>query len=534
MRPLFKTRFRLLPEGDRTPGQVADEAFAALREWVEEHELEDGHPVAVRVREIVWDRDRPYQIRESSLPDGSFHRALLWTHPDSGGEFWWTVAADLVCLDGVLELQFVLGVEAEDLADVPEDLCARQPRIVRRLLASDHWSCQAESVRLPLMPRRYTVHEVDEIVSEVLFDPQRTLPVLFFGEKREGKASPISPGRLATRLAGLVKVHYPRDGVAAEALNERLGPDLAVTRGMVRVFMPGLTPSDDPAHHWAFLFDTIERRGMSGDEFGDWLFARLAERSLVTVGESPLLGVHRRRARDHEERRWRELEHRLADEERAAEELLLEYEQRVATLTAERDRLQEQLRSREDENQSLRRQLRIAQRNIEELSREVGRGPLDLGRSTGGAAQPRTVGDIVAALADELEHLEFLQSAFRSAEEVPETFRRPEEVERLLRALDEAARVRNAHGGRIPGGWKEYFTSAGVPGYRPTISDATAQRWGEEYTFRYGDEDHLFEEHFTIGAGNPNTCLSIHFSTRLRDDRIVVAWVGRHLRNTQT
>jgi len=50
----------------------------------------------------------------------------------------------------------------------------------------------------------------------------------------------------------------------------------------------------------------------------------------------------------------------------------------------------------------------------------------------------------------------------------------------------------------------------------------------------FADVRGWIEEHFTIGAKDANKCLSIHSCTRLRDDRIVVAWVGRHLTNTQT
>ena len=70
--------------------------------------------------------------------------------------------------------------------------------------------------------------------------------------------------------------------------------------------------------------------------------------------------------------------------------------------------------------------------------------------------------------------------------------------------------------------------------YRAKISVTTRNMWGSEYTFDYRGEGVLFEEHFTIGAKDANKCLSIHFSTRLRKDKIVVAYVGRHLTNTMT
>ncbi len=534
MKPLFKTRFEIVPEGDRTHTAVAEEAFSSIREWIEEHEIGGEHPVPLRVTEIVRDRDRPFQLRNIDLPTGEFHKSVFWTHPAEGETSqWWTTVADLVFCNGVLEFQFSLGIEMETMGDAPPSIIVGRPRIIANLLANPHWRCVLGSTPVPLVPRKFTVHEVDDLVDDVLFSPDRPISVVVFGERRESNRSPLSPRMLASRLAGLATVFYPRDSLAASTLNRYLGLDLAIEPGMVRVFMPGLSREDDPAAHWAFFFETIVRRGLTGQKFADILLSRLAERAVVAVPDSPLLALFRRKIRESEQQALEVLRRRARSEEDAATELLLEFEAKVERLEDENAGLHDRLKDAEDEMERLRHELDLAQLNIAELSRQLGKGPVEFAEPVKQLEGRRTVAEIVHDLSDRLKHLEFLPSALRSAGDVPRSYQFPERVEFILEKLDEAARIRIDNGGRMPKGWKGHFREHG-PKYKAKISDTTRSNWGNEYTFTYDGKNHLFEEHFTISAKDANKCLSIHFSTRLRDDRIVVAWVGRHLTNTQT
>ncbi len=534
MKPLLKTRFQMTPEGGRSHAEIADEAFAAIRRWIEGHEIRGEHPSPLEVPEIVRDRARPYQIREVDLPGCEFHRSVFWTHPDerTPGN-WWTTLADLVHCEGTLEFQFVLGIETEGLTADPGSFTVGRPRIIADILANPHWSCTVGTTPVPLLARRFTIHDVEDLVDDVLFDPGRPISVVVYGDRRNQQRSPVSPRMLANRLAGIASVHYPRDSVAAQTLARYLGPDLAVEPGMLRVYMPGLSRDDDPAVHWAFFFDTIESRGLSGRGFADFLMARMAERAVMAIPDSPLLPLFRKKVREVERRELEALRLRAARDEAAAEELLQEYQDRVNQLQAENEGLLDQLAARNETIERLQRELDRARLNIVELSRQLGRGEVEYAEPAPEPSARRTVGEIVRDLADRLEHLEFLPSALRAADDVPKNYEFPERVEENLIRLDEAARTRNEEGGRMPGGWKQYFKQFGLK-YKGRISDTARTNWGDEYTFTYAGQRHLFEEHFTISARDANKCLSIHFSTRLRPDRIVVAWVGRHLTNTQT
>jgi hypothetical protein len=112
------------------------------------------------------------------------------------------------------------------------------------------------------------------------------------------------------------------------------------------------------------------------------------------------------------------------------------------------------------------------------------------------------------------------------------TFKNPDLVREHLTALNQLGTERSG-GGSLGMSLKAWFEQHGLD-YRGHISETTEKRWGEEYKFPFNGNKVLFDEHFTIGAKSANTCLSIHFSTRLRNDKVVVAYVGRHLTNTQT
>ena len=59
-------------------------------------------------------------------------------------------------------------------------------------------------------------------------------------------------------------------------------------------------------------------------------------------------------------------------------------------------------------------------------------------------------------------------------------------------------------------------------------------KFGRHYEFEYQGEKQLFEPHITIGAGDPNSCASIHFIFDQQREKIIVGHVGKHLPNTRT
>lgn len=146
-------------------------------------------------------------------------------------------------------------------------------------------------------------------------------------------------------------------------------------------------------------------------------------------------------------------------------------------------------------------------------------------------ALPRRVTDALARAGEQFHNLAFLKSAHESAAASP--YRWPEKVIGALAALDTAGqRLAEATGLTIRDVLKElgYGTA-----FRSGISDRTDGQWGDAYRFQWNGAKTLFDQHLTLGAGmGDDRCISIHFLRDPATAKIVIAYVGNHLRNTKT
>jgi len=536
MRPLFKIQFTLVPNDGRSPKQISDEVMTTVTDWIKDHYQKKGlEPVEPNyVAEITRHRDDPYQIKNASLLSGEFHRAVFWSHfGGADANFSWNSLCDVVYAGNRLDFQFVLGVEAEDYSQIPSDLTPARPRLIPNILANPHWTCVSGGTGMPLVTKTLTVHDVERFCEADLFSDDRTHPIVVMAPRPDGKRYyAIKPGLLADRIAGVGQVVTLRDDLALMVFNQYLGSNLWVEPDGIRVYAPGVEPGGDPSRHWHFLGETIRSRNIRQNDFANFLFAKLADRAVVSVSDSPALIAFRVKSREQQNARLEKIENELGVRAEEAEELFFEVGAHNEELKERIASLGEILEEREDQIRALKYQLELAHHNIAELSKAAGAGVVPHAQVAEEPKPPGTILDVVRISKKECKRLVILPSALDSAKEVPETYKFVDRVRAHLFELDTAAGARKPDGS-LGTGWKQYFKGKGMD-YRPKISDTTRNNWGDEYTFPYDGKTALFEEHFTIGVKSANTCLSIHFSTRLRTDKIVVAYVGRHLRNTQT
>jgi len=145
--------------------------------------------------------------------------------------------------------------------------------------------------------------------------------------------------------------------------------------------------------------------------------------------------------------------------------------------------------------------------------------------------EPSSVTDAVEFACQDCKRLLFLDSCRSSAEASP--FKRPAEVYEALATMDKVAAVWTKNQGH--GDLRQMLIDAGL-GKRVSnfVSQTSKGKWGDEYTFTYDGEPRLFEWHITLGAGSADTCASIHFLPDNEKGKLVVAHVGRHLKNTKS
>ena len=83
------------------------------------------------------------------------------------------------------------------------------------------------------------------------------------------------------------------------------------------------------------------------------------------------------------------------------------------------------------------------------------------------------------------------------------------------------------------GGLVEAFKIKGVD-FKKEISPTSRAKFEKDYTFMYRGERQMFEQHVTEGAGNPNSCFSVHMLFDKNARKVVIAHVGKHLPNTSS
>lgn len=140
----------------------------------------------------------------------------------------------------------------------------------------------------------------------------------------------------------------------------------------------------------------------------------------------------------------------------------------------------------------------------------------------------RTVAWAVREAARDCANLVLPPGAVQSAEQSP--FCNPLKVRHALDGLDAAAAKMRTDRGQ---GWKQALGGFGSC-YRNGISGFAAGKYGSDYVFRHEGQDYFCTEHMTLGSSmSAQACISIHWA-QLPDGRLLVPYVGRHLRNSLT
>ncbi|QQR73408.1 MAG: TolC family protein [Holophagales bacterium] len=534
MLPLYKIRFELVPGAGVTAKVVERECLALISDWVD-RSFEKGRQTSPGVAEVpeIDLRSHQPQVRMQRLECGALHHAFHWSKADDGqpGRNW-VSHVELLSDGSRIEFQLQLGIEAEAVLLDSRRPRPSRPRLVSTVLSHPGWTCRIGPDPVSVIPHLVTAQDVETICSDVLFSPQRELPAVVVTPDLPAKHWPIAPQTLATRLAGTARVFRVRDKLATLVLDQYLGRPLAIGPNAIRVFAPGLEPGSGVDGHWHFLGETIHAKALTDIDFSDFLFDRLAEKALTRFRESPLVRTFGELLDAERQEKLEKIRGQQAADVSYYESYARELEAQNRALTREREQLQKDLESRDEQLRALQSALDAAQQNIRQLTGAHLTTTLAPQVESEAEVHEATVLEVLEEAAEDSPDLLVLESARKSADEVPVTYKFTDRVGAALRALQDGADTRNRTR-RIEGGWKSFFEHRGFE-YKPRLSDTTRNTWGDDYRFLIDGRRELFEEHFTIGVKSANTCLSIHFSTQLRKDKVVVAYVGRHLRNTQS
>jgi hypothetical protein len=372
-------------------------------------------------------------------------------------------------------------------------------------------------------------HEIGKLVA-LLECQQRTRPVYVVSADATGKFS-IDADRLASQTAALahvIKLHPP----AAWALSERIGKTHSVFGGAIRTYYPGFQTLTAPSFdsHPIATKEWLERRFENVRQFADLLALKAIdvsvtssnlEQSLPTfsavrrgLAEKRLQEARSGRATDQELVRLYEDDNaNLRVDLAAAEDLVLQAEERVAVERQQVERL-------EAEKFLLRSRIQQLEQSLKAKGREEI------------VEYPGSLVELDAWVARFLgDHLVLLPRALRSA--------RKAEFDDLQLVCDSlmllGREYRDQKLGLVSRG---YFDDAarelGVLVSR-SGDDARLLQWREEYEVEWHGEKRLLDMHLKKGTSRePRNSLRVYFFFDAEREQVVVGHLPTHLTNDLT
>lgn len=461
--------------------------------------LPTGHSL---ISSIYQDRgDRVVRIRWS-FPDDT-DAGLRWANEVRVGQF-----GDLC---GV---EHLISIESVEYSVAPARLLFGSPRAVRDICTTAPAYIGEMQVRAE--PYALEQGSLSDLLALLTSDLRR-LPVVLLSPYARGELNQIDPLKLARNLAGVAVVVHVEDPELTWDFADEVGRQLSCFNGAARIYWPGFSNASDPRSHRLFFGTWIEKVGSASA-------ARTIERAIFAVAAFRYVPDSRiadliRRAEAAERQKL------LVEKKETGDDFWADYERDLARL----DEAETKIEELKAENANLRANQQVF------FATGAG-GPDEL-------AQPEeseelsfsSVAGAVQAAAKRCQNVEILDTATSAAEASP--FQRPYDIFKALSDLDEIvdAWSKNREEKGSGGDLLQHLRDRGW-GKRSSmhISDTTRGKFRSHYEFEYQGKKQLFEPHITIGAGDSNSCASIHFIFDHERLKMIVGHVGKHLPNTKT
>lgn len=470
-----------------------------------EVEPAEGHRLSIR-------HFAPHAAESEKLVD------IRWEYPDQYDmTLGWVVRLALLGRAQGLLLSIDVAVTGLQLVVAPANIKLGSPRVIRDI--SRLRSVFVGGHPYNIAPELIAAEEVELLAAE-LTDQARPYPIVVVSRRIHDDMPMVDSTALAERLAGVAKVYELTDKWSAFRLTEELTKALSCFGGAVRIYWPRFSEQADPFAHPLWMpwqvkdADTAERTlsQLSGMVFDAAAFRHVEPTAIAQV----------RNAAERESR-----EASRSDRSKSAEELL---DDLIA--------MEDKLKSAEASNAELLKENETLRENSMAMSSHAGWNvaaqPISpLPESTPELDTPNSVLEAVRIADARPTNVRFLPSAHASAAESP--YRHPERVLQALTAIEEVASIwaESVDSGKPGGSLRQLFKKRGFD-YADDVSQTSRGKWGSEYVADYNGQQLDISPHITIGAKQPDSCLSIHWAWNKAEKAAVVAHVGRHKSNTKT
>ncbi len=439
---------------------------------------------------------------------------VSWVHPhDDDPGLRWHISVSV--LKGAKEIIFclVIRISATECIVAPPRIQLGAPRIVKTLVGK----CPAFISGIEINDQVYVI-KVEDVPSLVEFikTAERRIPIIVLSKENYNNVLIFDPSPLAQRLLGLAVFVVLEDKWTTYKLSEALGKGMGCYNGALRIYWPRFREGDLSAYHKCWLGTTI-RSFRELRYFENAVFNTVCEAAAMQYVEPSEIAKFRAVV---ENERIKAIKERTTT---SYDELYRSWSEMVEINDMniiEKQRLLE-------ENDAIKQQLYQMCVNCKTRSSNEEQS------ESGDNEEYGSVLDAVLAARERFTNILFLDSAIESAKDSP--YSRPDNVFQALDAINDVAEQwkKSISGAGQQCSLRNLFRTKGYE-YKDGISQTSEGKWGEEYKFIYKGEKVLFENHITLGAKQPNKCLSIHMYRDHAVKKIVIGHVGRHLTNTNT
>lgn len=457
-----------------------------------------------------------HSLISSIYADGSERVVRIrWSFPDdTDAGLRWANEVRLGQFGDRCSVEHLISIESVEYSVAPARLLFGSPRAVRDICTK----VPAYIGKMQVRAEPYALEQngLADLLALLTSDLRR-LPVVLLSPYARGELNQIEPTKLARNLAGVAVVVRVADPELTWDFADEVGRQLSCFNGAARIYWPRFSKVSDPRSHRLFFGSWIEQVGPA-------VAARTIERAIFAVAafryvpDSRIADLVRRVEAAGRQKL-------LVEKKETGDDFWADYERDLARL----DEAEKELAELKAENANLRANQQVfftaGSGGSDELAEPEDIEDLSFS----------SVGEAVMAATKRCKNIEILDTATSAAEASP--FQRPYDIFRALTDLDEIVDVwsknrdENGSGGDLlqhlsERGWRKRSSMH--------ISDTTRGKFRSHYEFEYQGIKQLFEPHITIGAGDPNSCASIHFIFDQKRLKMIVGHVGKHLPNTRT
>ena len=418
----------------------------------------------------------------------------------------------------------------------PGQLPITAPRVIRALLTSDQFRCEAGTVALSAAPRTVHVGEAHHFVRAIT-DPGRACPIVYVSVCRLTGEPLIDPAELASTILGTGVVFVAASPDIDEELEFLMVPrEFRSPNGTVRVYAPGLDVHAAQQAYRHRFFTKSQILEQSAAEVAGQIARALTRRQAWARMRSSVGSIEDIAQRRRESRRTalqRESDAASRDELATLfEEENVRLSAKVADLEGANEELAEDLDERDGQLDQLKHEADYYRVECEQLREKLSAAETASERMQVLRQLPKTVAE-VAQLMEQLHpgRIALTQEAKKSAERA--TLDDPNVAWECLHALAtvlpklafEESSSDIAACFRSETGFDLALTESST-----TNRDASLVKL-RKITFDGGQWD--ISPHVKYGT-KPPKCLRVHFALDVERKRVIVGHCGDHLKTAGT